>query len=105
MANIFGEIPDNIDQEIFQELLQKDGVRIERILSKGHTSPETGWYDQDESEWVMVLAGVGLIRFEDNTEVTLETGDYLYIPKHKKHKVSWTDPDIPTVWLAIFFNA
>ena len=28
------------------------GLRIERIVSEGHVSPEGFWYDQDEPEWV-----------------------------------------------------
>ena len=103
MKNIFESIPEKFDKEVFEDLLKKDGVRIERILSQGQTSPENGWYDQDEHEWVMVLQGAGIITFEDGSEVKMEKGDFLNIPKHHKHKVSWTDPDQVTVWLAVFY--
>ncbi len=79
-------------------------MRIERIISKGHTSPDDSWYDQRENEWVMVLEGSGSIMFEDGREVTLEKGDYLNIPSHAKHRVTWTDPDHDTVWLVVFYS-
>jgi len=36
--NIFGNLPDEIPEEIFQTLVQTRHVRIERILSKGSKS-------------------------------------------------------------------
>ena len=47
------------EQEVTQELLAAPGVRIERILSSGQTSPEGFWYDQEEQEWVAILEGEG----------------------------------------------
>ena len=103
MSNLLTSIPDNIDHEKIEELLDQPNVKIERILSKGQTSPEVGWYNQDENEWVVVLQGSGEITFEDGDKVQLESGDYINIPAHRKHKVSWTDPDNVTVWLAVFY--
>lgn len=105
MGNLFTFPTASFDQEIFETLLQHDGVRIERILSRGHTSPEHGWYDQDENEWVVVLRGNGTIHFAGGGQVTLGEGDYLNIPAHCKHKVVWTDPEEITVWLAVFTPA
>lgn len=102
-SNLFSSIPKELDKEVFDELLHHGNVRIERILSQGHKSPESGWYDQDENEWAIVLQGAGTIEFVDGTEVHLEKGDYINIPSHKKHKVTWTDPSQVTVWLAIFY--
>lgn len=31
----------------------------------------------------------------------LGPGDYVEIPPHVRHRVEWTDPDRPTVWLAV----
>lgn len=104
MPNIFSSLPTDFKDEIFEELVGAGNVRIERIISKGHSSPEQGWYDQTENEWVIVLEGAGKILFENGTEVTLKKGDYVNIPAHSRHKVSWTDPDRPTVWLAIFYT-
>ena len=75
MNNLLTSLPNHIDHEQVEELLSQPNVKIERILSKGQTSPETGWYDQDENEWVVVLQGSGEITFEDGDKVQLEPGD------------------------------
>ena len=102
VANLFANLPAPAKDEVFDDLLRADGVRIERIVSQGHTSPAEGWYDQDEHEWVIVLRGGARIAFDDGGEVALTAGDYLHIPAHRRHRVSWTDPSQPTVWLAVF---
>ena len=103
-SNIFKSLSDDLSEEIFEDIIQSPIVKIERILSKGHTSPEHGWYDQDESEWVIVVDGDARIEFEDGESVALSKGDYLNIPAHKKHKVAWTNPDQITIWLAVFYS-
>jgi cupin 2 domain-containing protein len=104
MGNIFSPLPENPRKEIVEELVRRGDVRIERIVSKGHTSPDDGWYDQIENEWVIVLEGSGRILFENGPEVRLKKGDYINIPAHSRHKVTWTDPDNATVWLAVFYK-
>jgi len=89
---------------VFETLLDKEHVKIERIISKGQTSPESGWYDQAQHEWVLLLEGAATITFEDGKETNLSKGDHLNIPAHVKHKVSWTDPDVETIWLAVFYG-
>lgn len=95
---------ESFDSEVFEVLAQNDNIRIERIISKGHVSPDEGWYDQIENEWIIVLQGSGTICFDTGFEATLEKGDYINIPSRSKHKVSWTDPDAVTIWLAIFYK-
>ena len=81
------------------------GLRIERIVSTGQSTPEGSWFDQAWSEWVIVLAGEALIAFEDDAESRrLRPGDYLFIPPHRRHRVAWTDPGRPTIWLAVHFD-
>ncbi len=104
MNNLFRDIPTTLDKEIFEDLAASDSVRIERVLSQGQTSPEEGWYDQEEHEWVVVVKGRGTISYEDGSFITLQPGDYVNIPAHTKHRVSWTDPDEVTVWLAVFYK-
>lgn len=104
MKNFLEDLPVSLESEVFEDVLKSDHVRIERILSNGQTSPDEGWYDQSEHEWVLVLEGAGQIEYEDGSNVSLKKGDYLYIPAHKKHRVSWTDPEQITVWLAIFYR-
>lgn len=104
MNNLYTAIPNTIDEEQFEALLRGEQVRIERILSKGQTSPAEGWYDQKEHEWVLVLEGCAIIGFADGREVKLQKGDYLHIPAHVKHKVLWTDPENITLWLCVFYK-
>ncbi len=102
-GNIFDSIPDKLDEEVFDRLIQNNKVKIERIISKGHISPESGWYDQDQDEWVIVLKGQALIAFESGEEVGLKEGGYVNIPAHTKHKVKWTNPKTETIWLAVHY--
>ena len=101
--NLFSELPATLPTELTNILLQNEKVRIEGILSKGHTSPETGWYDQEENEWVIVLQGSGILTFDDGEEAFLNPGNFLNIPAHRKHRVTWTQPDEITIWLAVFY--
>lgn len=100
--NIFSSIPADLPEEWTTLLCEADGVRIERIVSRGHRSPPDFWYDQDTHEWVLVLKGRASLAFEGQVEpVNMNAGDYLHIPAHTRHRVTWTDPDQETVWLAI----
>lgn len=103
VPNIFQSIPRDLSEEVFESLVDAKGVRIERIVSKGHTSPETGWYDQAKSEWIILLKGEAVITFEEEGEARLVPGSYVNIPAHKRHRVSWTDPEVETVWLAVHY--
>ncbi|WMC12066.1 cupin domain-containing protein [Oceanimonas pelagia] len=102
MDNLFHPLPAHLAEERFDELLSTPHVRIERIVSRGHTSPAEGWYDQHEDEWVLVLTGSGTLEFEHGRRQTLAPGDHLYIPAHQKHRVCHTAPDELTIWLAVF---
>lgn len=101
-GNLFDDIPDRLPEEQFVPLLTTADVRVERIVSRGHASPEGSWYDQPQPEWVAVLAGSAGLQFEGETAARiLRRGDYLHIPAHVRHRVAWTDADEPTVWLAV----
>jgi cupin 2 domain-containing protein len=102
--NIFSDLPTSLDQEVFEDILNRENIRIERIISQGHSAPETGWFDQDENEWVIVLTGSASLLFEGQDEIELSAGYYLMIPAHQRHRVLKTDPEQPTIWLAIFFS-
>ena len=80
-------------------------MRIERIVSQGHASPEGFWYDQDQHEWVLVLKGAARLRLQDEEQpVKMMPGDFINIQAHKKHRVEWTTSDEPTIWLAVHFG-
>jgi len=101
--NIFTNIPKQLPDEIFEDIISTQNLKIERIISKGHTTPISQWYDQDTDEWILVLQGDAIISFEDSKDVHLRVGDYLNIPAHTKHRVSWTIPNTETIWLAVHY--
>jgi cupin 2 domain-containing protein len=103
--NLLRDVPDARTAEIVETLLTAPGVRIERIVSFGQASPEGFWYDQAESEWVVLLAGAARLRFADEAEArALGPGDHVHITAHRRHRVEWTDPERPTIWLAVFYG-
>lgn len=104
IGNLFESLPEDISKEVFSEIIQGENIRIERIVSKGHSSPEAGWYDQDDNEWVIVLKGEAKLSFENNNDVHLVAGSHLNIPAHTKHKVTWTKPGTETIWLAVHYK-
>jgi len=106
IQSFLSNIPARLPEEVFETCLETPAFRLERILSRGHTSPEGAWYDQALDEWVMLLQGRARLQVEDQVEpIELQPGDTLLIPAHCRHRVSWTDPDQDTVWLALHFKA
>jgi cupin 2 domain-containing protein len=102
IANLLTDLPDALAAEQILELLATPNVRIERIVSTGQASPRGFWYDQDWSEWVVVLAGSAMVHFDGEAAARLmRPGDFVAIAAHARHRVEWTDPAVPTVWLAI----
>lgn len=102
--NILASIPEQLPAELFEKLAGDGVVRIERIISHGHRTPEGAWYDQPQAEFVLVICGAARLLFESRVdEVALNRGDYLLIAPHERHRVEWTTPDTPTIWLAVHF--
>jgi len=103
--NLLSPLPYDLSEEFFETICQSKHVRIERIVSKGHTTPEGSWYDQDDNEFVVLLQGKAGLSFDGQNEiVTLSRGDYLDIKAHVRHRVEWTSQDEETVWLAVFYS-
>ncbi len=105
-ASLFDDLPENSGAEQFRELLARPGLRIERIVSHGQCSPPGFWYDQPGGEWVLVVQGKARLRFADESvSRELQAGDWLDIFPHRRHRVEWTAPDEPTIWLAVHYDA
>jgi cupin 2 domain-containing protein len=102
--NLLHDLPDARTGEVVERLAGGSVARIERIVSHGQVSPDGFWYDQDETEFVMVLAGAARLRFADGEGSKLGPGDWVDIAARRRHRVEWTDPDQPTVWLAVFYQ-
>ncbi len=103
-ANLFEKLPTVVSEEWTDELLRAKNVRIERIVSAGHSSPADFWYDQEEHEWVLLLSGAARLLFEDGETRELKPGDHVLILPHRRHRVAWTTPEEPTIWLAVFYR-
>jgi cupin 2 domain-containing protein len=104
VKNLFADLPRTLTDERFDLLVEAGRVRLERIVSTGQATSPGQWLDQDTTEWVTVLRGRASLRFEDESEShVLGPGDYVLIHAHRRHRVEWTDPDEPTVWLALHY--
>lgn len=103
VTNIFDDLPSHLPKEVVETLVRASDVRIERIISHGHFTAADFWYDQPQAEWVIVLKGAARLQFEDGM-VEMKPGDFINIPAFKKHRVDWTTPDEPTVWLGVRYG-
>ena len=107
MYNLFRDLPAGPEaRERIECLLDRPGLRVERIVSSGQASPPGFWYDQAEHEWVVVLQGAAEMTVdlpEGPQTVSLRAGDSLELPAHRRHRVEATCADPPTLWLALFW--
>ena len=106
-SNLFENIHGELPEELVSVLAENDGLRIERIVSDGHGSPDEFWYDQDENEWVLLVSGSAVLSIEKEPgieRIELEPGDHLLLPAHQRHRVESTSQTEKTIWLAVYFS-
>ena len=104
MGSLLEAIPGELPEELFETICSTDTVKIERIVSRQHASPEGFWYDQDQNEFVLIVQGSAGLKLEGEDDiVVLKAGDYLNIGSHVKHRVKWTDSSCDTIWLAVHY--
>lgn len=105
LSNLFTDLPVEMRDESVQEILSRPNLKIERIVSRGHCSPEGFWYDQKADEWVVLVQGSAGLEFEDQDAILeLKPGDHLMIPAHRRHRVAWTSDTEDTIWLAVHIH-
>jgi cupin 2 domain-containing protein len=105
VRNLWADLPVDLPEELITTLVDAAHVRIERIVSHGHASPEGFWYDQDQHEWVILITGAARLKFEsEERPVEMQPGDFINIPAHRRHRVEWTKPDEQTIWLAVHYG-
>ena len=93
-------------EEVFDGLIETPRLRVERIVSTGQTTPEGVWYDQARDEFVLLVAGAAHLRIDgESRDRELAPGDWLLLPSHCRHRVTWTQAAPPTIWLAVHFDA
>src|SRR5258705_12621850 len=101
-GNLFGDIPARLDQEQITTLISAPDLRIERIVSRGQSSPPGFWHDQAQPEWVIVLAGSALLTLDgESAPIRVGPGDHVQIPAHRRQRVEWTHPAPATGWLPL----
>jgi cupin 2 domain-containing protein len=103
VTNLFDDVPAHADIESFTPILLREGIRIERIVSTGQSTPAENPHRQGHDEWVVLLAGAAGLRIEGEGERNLRPGDYVLIVANRAHWVTWTAKDNPTIWLAVHF--
>lgn len=104
--NLHENLPAELPDELFTVLAEGSNVKIERIVSDGHASPEEFWYDQEQNEWVLLISGSAVLAIEQDTgieRVELVPGDYLLLPAHQRHRVESTSHSEKTIWLAVYY--
>jgi len=105
VSRLLSALPAACDAEVTETLLTRDGLRVERIVSYGQASTDGFWYDKTEAEWVMVLTGRARLTIAGEPhDHDLGPGDAVFLPARCRHRVAWTDPHQPTVWLALFID-
>lgn len=103
--NIFdnSNIIINSQDEFFEDIINNNSFRIERILSSGQQTPDGIWLEEETNEFVLLIEGSSIIRFfEDNCKINLKKGDWFIIPKNTKHRVEYTEN--LTYWLTIHYE-
>lgn len=104
-GSLFDGVAKKLSDEQFTDLLSTPGLKIERIVSTGQVTEPDKWLDQAWTEWVLVVSGAAEILFEGEEQLRrLKAGDYLMIPPHRRHRVTWTKEGEPTIWLAVHFG-
>jgi cupin 2 domain-containing protein len=106
MANIYEGIPFDMPDEFIEKIAgsAEKGAVVERIISRGHASPPGFWYDQEKTEFIILLKGKAALLFKDQEQILeMLPGDYIEIPPHALHRVEWTAEEEDTVWLTFFY--
>ena len=83
-------------------LLQGSAFRLEQIISHGIPSPEGFWYEQPDSEWVMLVRGEAVLQFETGPDQRLQAGTTMTIPARRKHRVASVSQD--AIWLTLHYT-
>ena len=99
VRNLFAQTASTSGEEMIQSLLDGKSFRLESIHSYGQPTPEGFWYDQADEEWVLLVRGSARLEFEGEGMLHLNSGDYLLIPVHCRHRVSEVSHD--AIWMAL----
>lgn len=102
-GNLYANIPSDLSTEVFDLLASGNGVKIERSISRGHTTPDDRWLEQAQNIWVSVLRGEAVLEFGYGRSQRLIPGSYITIPAHTRYRVDWTTHEEETIWLTVYY--
>ena len=106
VKNLYADVPqDDFPEELFEVICTGGRFSMERIISRGHVTPDDQWYDQAQDEWVVLLTGSAQLMFDDGQQIDLVPGDYVLIKAHHRHRVIHTSAKESCVWLAIHHDS
>jgi cupin 2 domain-containing protein len=89
-------------EEVTETLLERSGLRIERIVSTGQATPEGQGTIRRATSGCSWSRATPRLRIEGEAhDRELGEGDFVFLPAHCRHRVAWTQREPPTVWLAI----
>jgi cupin 2 domain-containing protein len=103
-GNLFANVSLARGAELIEALAESSGVRIERIVSREHSSPEHFWYEDPRNEWVLLVSGSAELRFEGSGTFKLSPGDWILIPAGRRHRVETTSATEDTIWIAVYYD-
>ena len=103
MKNIYN-YPENISEEIFEEIIQGNTFKMERIVSPYLPKGDSKWYNQEENEYVVILQGEAKIELVNSEVITLNKGDHFLIKRFTKHRVAYTSKNPLVIWLTIHYK-
>lgn len=102
VRNLFRDLAAGPNETIDTLLTRRGDVTVERIVSHGGRAPSEGVFEQDWTEFVVLVQGEArLVAQEPDETFDLNPGDWLEIPPKRRHYVAWTSCEPPTVWLAV----
>jgi len=105
-GNLFSALAQHATGETFTDLITLPHIKIERIVSTGQATAAGEWLAQERAEWVLLVSGSAALRFEGETGLhEMQPGDFVLIPPLRRHRVERTASDMPSLWLAVHFEA
>ena len=96
MVNLYAYTKPKTGSEEITELLANKKVVINRIVS--NEVEDSGWYEQEEDEWFVLLEGEALLEIDDEV-LTLKRGDTMFIPAFTLHRVKKTSAT--ALWITV----
>ena len=104
VKNIFDDLPQHLPKEACPDAhpCRRRAHRADH-LARPRIARQTSGTTSRSTNGSIVLKGAARLQFEDGM-VEMKPGDFINIPAFKKHRVEWTTPDEPTIWLGVHYG-